>query len=527
MENVALTVTLERCEYENLLALVTKVTELETLVKYYESQLLSAKRRLFGTSSERTDIDPQQLSLFGDGNVPPPPEFETEEISYKRKKRTGKREEDLSGLPVERIDYELSESERACPECGETMRNMGVEIRRELKLIPARVVVLEHAAHAYACRNCERNGITVPFAKAQAPAALIRGSLASPSLVAHIAVQKYVNGMPLYRLENGFRYDCVNVSRQTMANWVIQCSERFLEPVYERLKQHLLRESVLHADETVIQVLQEPGRDARTKSYEWIYRTSDCCANKIAIYEYKETRSQEHPKAFLKDFQGLLHTDGYQAYHNLPAQITVVGCWAHVRRKFDDILKKTPKEKRGGSNAERGMAYIGALFALEREFAELTPEQRHQERLERSKPVSDAFFAWAAGLGVLPKTPMGEAVCYAFSQRKYLENVFLDGRTEISNNRAERTVKPFVMGRKAWLFSNTPDGAKASSVFYSIIETAKENGLHPYRYVEYLLQTLPDATTSTLEVLLPWSSSLPEYCHVPKKEERAAVGQKK
>jgi transposase len=506
MEEKTLTVTIERSEYESLKA---ELSELKTLLEWYKSQLLTAKRRQFGVSSERTDVN--QLSIFGEAPVTPPPN-ETEEITYKRKKQKGKREADLSGLPLERVEYRLEESERKCPECGETMRDVGVDVRRELKLIPAKVVVREHAAHTYACRNCSENGITTPFAKASTPTALIPGSLASPSLVAHIAAQKYVDGMPLYRIENGFRYDGVNISRQTMSNWVVKCSELYLEPIYELLKEYLLKESVLHADETTVQVLREPNRSAQTKSYEWIYRTGNYSERKISIYEYQMTRKQEHPKAFLKDFKGYLHTDGYQAYHNLPPGITVVGCWAHARRKFEDLLKKTPESKRNGSNAETGVAYINALFRIERESAKLTPDERLKKRLEKSKPISDAFFTWAETLGALPKSPLGEAVRYALSQRKYLENIFLDGRTEISNNRAERAVKPFVMGRKAWLFSNTPSGAKASSILFSIMESAKENGLHPFRYLEFLLETLPSAKSSILETLLPWSSSLPPSC---------------
>ena len=505
---------MERAEYD---ALNGKIEKLEALVKWYENQLLSSKRRQFGSSSEKTDIGLQQLGLFDEMRITPPPGPETEEITYTRRKQVGKREDDLSGLPVERIDYELPEPERVCPECGETMRDIGVDVRREFQLIPAKVIVLEHAAHTYACRSCERKGRDVTFAKAKAPVALISGSLASPSLVSHIAAQKYVNGMPLYRLENGFRYDGVNISRQTMSNWVIKCSELYLEPVYERLKKYLLSESVIHADETVVQVLREPGRAAQTKSYEWVYRTSGCSEHKIAVYEYRETRSQEHPKAFLKGFKGFLHTDGYKVYHNLPPDITVVGCWSHVRRKFEAILKNNPK----GPNAETGVAYINVLFKLEREFAGLTPKERCQKRLEKSKPIADTFFAWAAGLGALPKIPLGDAVHYALSQRPFLENVWLDGRTEISNNRCERSVKPFVMGRKAWLFSNTPAGARASSVMYSLIETAKENGLHPCRYLEFLLETLPNSTTSGLEALLPWSEALPERCRAPKKTEAA------
>lgn len=519
MGNIEKTVTIERSEYESLIANKGEVTELRQLVEYYRHQLLQAKRRQFGVSSEKLDLELGQFNLFAQKQVAPAPEPETEEIRYTRKKQKGKREKDLSGLPVERIDYELSEVERACSQCGQIMRDMGVEVRKELKLIPAKVVVVEHTTHTYSCRNCERNGIKVPFAKGASPAPLISGSLASPSLVAHIATQKYLSGMPIYRIENGFRYDGVNISRQTMTNWVIQCSERYLEGIYGLLKAHLLEETVIHADGTVVQVLRELGRKAQTKSCEWIYRTGGCAARQIAVYEYTETKSQEHPKRFLEGFRGLLHTDGEQCYHNLSEEITVVGCWAHLRRKLESILKNIPKEQWEDTLAGQGMAYISALFSLEREFAALPPEQRQEKRLEKSKPVADAFFAWVTGLSVLPKSPMGEAVGYALSQRKYLQNVFLDGRCEISNNLAERTVKPFVMGRKAWLFSTSPAGARASSVIYSIIETAKANGLHPYRYMEFLLESLPSSTTSDLETMLPWSESLPEKCCRPQKKE--------
>ena len=517
MKNAEKTVTIDRSEYESLIANKSEVAELKQLVEYYQHQLLQAKRRQFGTSSEKLNVDMGQLNLFTEKPAVPAPVPETEEIHYTRKKQKGKREKDLFGLPVERIDYELSETERACSQCGQIMREMGVEVRKELKLIPAKVVVVEHTTHTYACRNCEQNGTKVPFAKGIAPTPLISGSLASPSLVAHIATQKYLSGMPIYRIENGFRYDGVNISRQTMTNWVIQCSERYLEGIYGLLRAHLLEETVIHGDGTVVQVLREPGRKPQTKSCEWVYRTGICAPRQIAVYEYTETKSQEHPKRFLKGFRGLLHTDGERGYHNLPEEITVVGCWAHLRRKLEIILKNTPKDRWKDTLAGQGMAYISALFSLEREFAELPPEQRHQKRLEQSKPVADAFFAWAAGLSVLPKSPIGEAVGYALSQRKYLLNVFLDGRCEISNNLAERTVKPFVMGRKAWLFSTSPAGAKASSVIYSIIETAKANSLHPFRYMRFLLETLPCAITSDLEAMLPWSGGLPDDLRVPVK----------
>ena len=495
------------------------------LIKYYEEQFLLAQRRRFGASSERTLIDSdtcRQLNLFGDSEEAAKklPEPEIEEITYKRKKRAGKREEDLSGLPVERIEHELPESERVCPECSGTMRDIGVEIRRELKLIPASVVVDEHATHAYACINCDKNNDHSVIIRADSPKPLIAGSLASPSLVAHILFQKYSNGLPLYRIENGFRYDGVVISRQTMSNWAMKCAEDYLIVLYNRLIMYLRKESVIHADETTLQVLHEPGRKAQTKSYEWVYRTGREAEHQIVIFLYKETRKQDNPHEFLKDFKGFVHTDGYQAYHNLPSDIMVVGCWEHARRYWENLLKTIPENNRKGTDAERGVASITKLFMLEREFQKLRPEERYQERLKKSKPVSDAFFEWVETLGALPKSKLGEASIYAMNQRKFLENVFLDGRLELSNNRCERAVKPFVMGRKAWLFSNTPGGAAASSIIYSIVETAKANGLHPYNYIKYLLETLPNTTTDNLDALLPWSESLPENCTAPVKNGR-------
>jgi len=503
------TVTISKAEYEALLHQNTWLME----------QLKLLNRRLFGASSERLEPDArQQLNLWdeaqalSDQNLLEP---EIEEITYKRKKQKGKREQDLSGLPVERIEHELPWSERVCPDCGEVMDDIGVHVRRELKLQPAKIVVEEHATHTYACGPCGKAGDHTPMVTAQAPKPLISGSLASPSLVAYLMTQKYQNGLPLYRIEKGFQFDGVNISRQTMANWNITCALLYFAALYSLLISLLLKEPAIHGDETVHQVLREPGRAAQTKSYEWIYRTSGCAEHPIVIYDYQETRAREHPEAFLKDFKGYLHTDGYETYHGLPSGITIVGCWAHARRYWENLLKTIPKDKRAGSAAAQGLRSIEKLFAFEREWKNLSPEERFQNRLAKSKPVSDAFFAWAGSLGALPKSQLGQAVHYALSQREYLENVYLDGRLEFSNNRAERSVKPFVMGRKAWLFSNTPDGAKASSIIYSIVETAKENGLRPHQYIQFLLETLPNTTTSGLAALLPWSDTLPPDCRVP------------
>lgn len=495
-----------------------RIAELETLVNFYEEQFKLSQRQRFGSSSERS---PDQLyfeNMFNEAEDQadaslPEPTYEI--ITYQRKKRIGKRSEDLAGLPVERIDYELLESERCCPECGEVMRDIGVTVRDELEIIPAKVIHKEHATHAYGCANCEQNSDSVTIIRANAPTPLISGSLASPSAVSHIASQKFVNGIPLYRQEKGFSFDGIVLSRQTMANWLVYCAQNYLSAIYSRLTASFLMESIAHADETTVQVLREPERAAQTNSYEWLYRTGRYSHHPVVIYDYQQTRKQEHPKTFLKDFKGYLHTDGYQVYHNLPPDIVIVGCWAHVRRYWEKLYDTIAKDKRNGSNAELGLVYCNLLFAFEDEFRDLTPQERYEKRLLYSKPASDAFFDWAGALKALPKSLLGEAVHYSLSQRQYLENVYLDGRLELSNNLAERSIKPFVQGRKQWLFSCTPSGAEASSIFYSIIETAKENNLNPFQYVKFLLERLPRTKTSGLDALLPWSEELPDYCRVP------------
>jgi len=491
------------------------------LIKFYEEQFALSQRRQFGQSSEQTPDQLRFENLFNESEAladPSLPEPEIEEITYKRKKRKGKREDDLSSLPVERTDYELPESERICPECGDVMGDIGVTVRNELEVIPARVLNREHAVHAYGCAGCEKNGKPRQIIKADAPVPLISGSLASPSAVAQIATQKYVNGIPLYRQEKGFTYDGVVISRQNMANWLIYCSQNYLVGIYSLMKAKLLEETVLHADETSVQVLHEPDRAAKTKSYEWLYRASGCAGYQIVIFEYQETRRRDHPDEFLKDFKGFLHTDGYEVYHGLPPDITVVGCWSHCRRYWEKLYESiTPAAARDGSDAERGLVYINLLFAFEHEYIGMTPNERLEWRIKQSKPVSDDFFGWVETLRAPPKTLLGEAINYSLSQREYLENIYLDGRLEISNNRAERALRPFVQGRKQWLFSNTPNGAESSSIYYSLIETAKENNINPYQYIKFLLEQLPTAKSSDLETLMPWSENIPEYCRIPVK----------
>ena len=238
----------------------------------------------------------------------------------------------------------------------------------------------------------------------------------------------------------------------------------------------------------------------------WLYRTSGDAERSIVLYEYQPSRKHEHPEAFLKNFTGYLHADGYDGYHALPKNITVVGCWAHLRRKFDEAIKIIELKNREGTDSLRGKRYCDRLFEIEREFASLAPEERFEKRQEISRPVMDEFFTWINSLGALPKTPLGLARHYALSQRKYLERYLLDGRLEISNNRAERSIKPFVIGRKNWLFANTVRGAKTSAVIYSLIETAKENGLVPFDYLARVFRDAPNLDDpESIKMLLPWN----------------------
>lgn len=270
-----------------------------------------------------------------------------------------------------------------------------------------------------------------------------------------------------------------------------------------------------------MQVLREPGKPAQSKSYMWLYRTSGDTEQPIVLYEYQPDRKAIRPAEFLKGFSGYLHTDGYSGYHNLPNSITVVGCWAHARRKFDEALKALPAKDRKGSLALRGKRYCDALFTIEEQLKSCPAEKRHQKRQELAKPVLDEFAAWLSILKAAPKSALGKAVYYLQEQWPYLTHYLRDGRLEISNNRAERSIKPFVIDRKNFLFANTPKGAQGSAVMFSLIETAKENGLDPYRFLSYVFDAAPNMDLDNpeqLEQLLPWNA--PETCKVPLRSRR-------
>lgn len=517
-------VTIPRAEY---LEQQRRIAALEQQIAVLTEALRLSRHKRFGASSEQASEEVmEQLSLlFNEAEVCAEATTAEEDTvvvpEHKRHKKHTYTLDDANlpdDIPTEVVEHTLEGEELVCPQCGDTMRDIGVEVVKKLKLEPVRMVVEEHRYHSYACPTCSKEEIETPVVQAPREKSVIPGSFATPEAIAHSMTQKFVMGAPLYRQAQELNRLGVKLSRQTMSNWILRASEVYLTPVYHMLHQELLKREVLHADETTLQVLHEPGKKPQSNSYMWLYRTSGDTGRAIVLYEYQPGRSAKHPRAFLEGFQGYLHTDGYAGYHNLPAQITVVGCWTHARRKFDEAVKALPKGKAHGSSAMQGLAYCDQLFKLEDGWTDLSPQQRYTQRLEQAKPVLDAILSWANTRTAAPKSALGKAFTYLREQWPYLTNYLRDGRLELSNNRAERSMKPFVIDRKNFLFANTPKGATGSAVIFSLIQTAIENGLDPYRYLTWLLKTantvdLEDA--ASVERLLPWNA--PETCSVSQK----------
>lgn len=520
--SVAYTMVIENLQ-KRLAELEQENADLTAKMNWLMEQVRLGRHRQFGPSSERTDLG-QLMFLFNEAETtielePVPAESEKDTITYQRKKQKGHRETVLKDLPVERVEHRLPEEKQVCQICGDHLHEMSTEVHRRLVIIPAQAKIVEDVQYIYSCRRCEHEDMTTPIVSAPMPAPVIPGSLASPSAVAYIMVQKYLDAMPLYRQEQQFARLGVELSRQTLANWIIYAADIWLTVIYDRMHELLLQRDILHADETTVQVLHERGRAAQTKSYMWVYRTGREAPH-IILYEYQETRAGEHARKFLAGFKGYLHVDGYQGYNSLP-NVTILGCWSHSRRKFDEALKALPEGKKTAPvAAQKGLQFCNHLFEIERKLKDATPDERYEGRLKESRPVLDAFLAWLNQQKpqVLPKSAFGKAINYCLGEWNKLEAFLLDGRLEIDNNRSERSIKPFVIGRKNWLFANTPRGAQASATIYSMMETAKENGLNPFHYLSYLLEKLPNLhinDKSALDELLPWSTSLPQYCRMP------------
>ncbi|OLQ83800.1 transposase [Photobacterium proteolyticum] len=419
-------------------------------------------------------------------------------------KRRGKRKPLPKDLPRERIVLDLEADEKICPCCQGELHKIGEDVSEKLEFIPAQLKVLEYVRPRYGCRQCEKTAEQVSIIQKPAPASLIPKSFATESLLANIILGKYQYALPLYRQETLFEQAGIALTRTTMARWAMQVSEAFT-PLYQAIRQTLLQQVVIQADETPLNVLKEDKQ-----CYMWVYcsggdspGSSPPGLKNIVLFDYQNSRAGACPANYLGDFTGYLQTDGYQAYDTLKA-IEHLGCMAHARRKFMDAKKVQGKGKTG--KADVVLAKIQKLYALEARLKECTVEARQAERQLRAKPMLDDLYQWLNKQKVIGSGQLGKAIKYTLGQWPKLIRYVEDGHLSIDNNRAERAIKSLVIGRKNWLFADTPSGADASAVLYSIIETAKANDLVVYDYLVHCMKALAKPEPD-INALLPWNFS--------------------
>ncbi len=509
-----------------------KITSMDQKMQTLLEQIVLSNKFRFGRRSEKLEDVNQLCFTEVDGNIVffneaeaeadlSIEEDEEETASPKRgKKRSGKREEDLAGLPVERVNHYLSDAELTA-EFGENgWKQLPDTISRRYKFVPVKITVEEHHIGVYASKKDESKIIRAPH-----PKKLLRDSLVSPSLAAGIMNAKYVNATPLARIESEMARYGLPLSRRNMANWMIRLGEEYIAVLYDYLHELMYDYHVIQADETPVLVNRD-GRPAGSKSYMWVYRTGFMYTDRqIVLYEYQLTRNASHPREFLKDYQGICVTDGYQVYHTLEKEredLTIAGCWVHCRRRFEEAWETSDKNKSKDALSYMVMKQIQAIYREEGKLKDETPENRLQQRQVVIKPLVDALFSYLKqNEHKVPKTgKLREAVTYALNQEKYLKVFLTDGDVPMDNNASERAIRGFCIGKKNWQMIDTINGAKTSAMIYSIAETAKANNLKPYDYFKYILEVIPehmeDHSRDFLEDLLPWSENLPAEIRKPK-----------
>lgn len=500
-----------------------EIQELNRKMEVLIEQITLSNKKRFGRSSERMEDASQICFMEVDGNIIffneaeavadlDAEEPETLEPCPRRAKSAGKKDADLSGLPVNIITHYMSEAELTAEFGEKGWKQLPDAISRRYRFIPAKVEVDEHHIGVYASKT---DGHIV---KAEHPKALLHGSLVSPTIAGAIMNGKYVNAVPLYRLEQEFLRYGLAITRQNMANWMIRLAEEYLAVMYDRLHQLLYDYHVIQADETPV-LVNHDGRPAGSKSWMWVYRSGHLYTDKqIVLYDYHKTRNSSHPKEFLKDYSGICVTDGYQVYHKVEKEqeeLRIAGCWVHARRKFDDAQNVVPKEQRKKSNAYLVMKQIQAVYREEGKLKDLSPEERLMQRQLVIRPLVDALFVYLKKMEPLVSSQkLRDAYTYILNQEKYLRVFLEDGEVPIDNNASERAIRGFCVGRKNWQMIDTINGAHSSAIIYSIAETAKANDLKPYDYFVHLLEEIPkhmdDTDRSFLDDLLPWSPNLPE-----------------
>ena len=477
------------------------------------------RKKLFGTSSEKRVLDiPGQLNFFNEAELEQDPALaQVEELEASSSEKTPKKRkaratdaERFKGIPVEKEYLDLSEKEKNCPVCGTVLKQIGEEfVRRELVFIPARLKVREYYSRNYECPQCSQHGIPVIKKGKDGRPHMLYG-MACAGTVAWVMYQKFCNALPYFRQEKDWKQYGASITRKTMANWVIQNSEAFFLPMYEYFQRKLLEREFAMADETPLQVLHEPGRRAQTQSYMWLFRSGEDGLPPIILYKYSETRAGENAVDFLRGFKGYLMCDGYSGYNKVP-DAKRTACWAHIRRYLTDAIPKG-KALDYTQPSVQGVMYINQLFHLEDiiKAKHTSFDAIKKARLEKEKPVVEGFLSWLDQQAPVRGSRMDKAVTYIQNRRSYLTTYLEDGRCSFSNNLSENAIRPFTVGRKNRLFCDTPNGAQASALVYSMVEIAKANGVNVYHYLTYLLEKMPSNRMSDeeLELLAPWNENV-------------------
>lgn len=477
------------------------------------------RKKLFGSSSEKRVIDfPGQLNLFNEAELEQDPSIaETEELAAilpeetpKKRKTRATDAERFKGIPVIKKYIDIPEEDKTCPVCSTPLVKIGEEfVRRELVFIPAKLKVVEIYSFNYSCPECSKRDIPVIKKGKDGKPHMLYG-MASAGTVAWVMYQKFCNSLPYCRQEKDWKQYGAAITRATMANWVIRNSEAFFRPMYEYFHRKLLERNFLMADETPLQVLHEEGRRAQTKSYMWLFRSGEDGGIPIILYKYSPTRAGDNAVEFLQEFNGYLMCDGYSGYNKV-SNAKRTACWAHIRRYLTDAIPKG-KQLDYTQPSVQGMMYINQLFHLEDVIkAEHSSfDAIKKARLEKEKPIVEGFLSWLDKQNPVRGSRMDKAVTYIQNRRDYLMTYLEDGRCSFSNNLSENAIRPFTVGRKNWLFCDTPHGAQASAIVYTMVEMAKANGVNVYHYLTYLLEKLPDNSMSDneLDQLAPWNEKV-------------------
>ena len=533
-KDVLITMYLQLTETMNKVA--EQNNQLLRQVASLEEKIDILTQRHFGRKTEKaSEIDDLQLSFLSDAaealneaeylldhaegsQLEPSPE----EPVRKRTKRKGTRQSDMQYLETV-IDEHTIPEEKLNEYFPRGYDVLPHNIYYTVEYVPAKFVEHEHHVFKYAGKHGE--GIRV----ADAPEKLLPNSILTPSLAAGIFNAKYLNAVPLTRLGEDFARIDMNISRQTLANWMISISDRYLELIYRRMHQEMMKSKLIHCDETPFKLVV-PEKGPNSKAYMWVYHTMEVYdSHPIFLYDYQDSRTSDMPRNFLKDYKGILVTDGYQVYHKLakerPDELRVAGCWAHCKRKFDDVLKALKASNPNGAISAEAHKRISAIYHVDNMYKASTLEERLDNRQKSVKPLVDAFFEWLKSIDTTLMDKSGtlyHAINYAVNQEPYLRAFLDDPIIPLDNNDAERSIKKFCVGKHSWHIISSKRGARASAILYSIAETSKANGLKPYEYFKYLLASmlehLDDKPADYIDDLLPWSEKIPENCRLNKFE---------